>query len=150
MPDADFQAASAVFSEKELADLTIAIGRMNAYNWLAIGFRVPPKAALSEQQDQIAANHALASGQRQGARPSCSIITHFEPRLIEPKSPLPENGIFRAETTEGDCVGCVGKTLPANRTRFGLFRRARSTVGGVRVQQRLISGYDKPIAGHGW
>jgi AhpD family alkylhydroperoxidase len=52
MPDADFQAASAMFSEKELADLTIAIGLMNAYNRLAIGFRVPPKAALSEQQDQ--------------------------------------------------------------------------------------------------
>jgi AhpD family alkylhydroperoxidase len=45
VPDADF-AASAVFSEKELADLTIAIGLMNAYNRLAIGFRVPPKAAL--------------------------------------------------------------------------------------------------------
>ncbi len=56
VPDADFQAASAVFSEKELADLTIAIGLMNAYNRLAIGFRVPPKAALSEQQDQIVAN----------------------------------------------------------------------------------------------
>jgi AhpD family alkylhydroperoxidase len=51
VPDADFQAASAVFSEKELADLTIAIGLMNAYNRLAIGFRVPPKAAISEQQD---------------------------------------------------------------------------------------------------
>jgi AhpD family alkylhydroperoxidase len=48
VPDAHFQAASAVFSEKELADLTIAIGMMNAYNRLAIGFRVPPKAAASE------------------------------------------------------------------------------------------------------
>jgi AhpD family alkylhydroperoxidase len=46
VPDADFQAASAVFPEKELVDLTIAIGLMNAYNRLAIGFRVPPKAAL--------------------------------------------------------------------------------------------------------
>jgi len=45
VPDADFQAASAVFSEKELVDLTIAIGVMNAYNRLSIGFRVPPKAA---------------------------------------------------------------------------------------------------------
>jgi alkylhydroperoxidase family enzyme len=35
----------AAFSEKELADLTIAIGLMNAYNRLAIGFRNPPKAA---------------------------------------------------------------------------------------------------------
>jgi alkylhydroperoxidase family enzyme len=45
VPDADFQAAAAVFSEKELADLTIAIGLMNAYNRLAIGFRIPPQAA---------------------------------------------------------------------------------------------------------
>jgi hypothetical protein len=45
-----------VFSAKELADLTIAIGLMNAYNRLAIGFRVPPKAALSEHQDQVDAN----------------------------------------------------------------------------------------------
>ena len=52
VPDADFQAASAVFSKKELADLTIAIGLMNAYNRLAIGFRARPKAALSERQDR--------------------------------------------------------------------------------------------------
>jgi alkylhydroperoxidase family enzyme len=39
VPDDEFMAASAVFSEKELADLTIAIGLMNAYNRLAIGFR---------------------------------------------------------------------------------------------------------------
>jgi hypothetical protein len=58
VPDADFQAASAVFSQKELADLTIAIGLMNAYNRLAIGFRVPP--ALSEQQDQIVATNTAS------------------------------------------------------------------------------------------
>jgi AhpD family alkylhydroperoxidase len=52
VPEADFRAAAAVFSEKELADLTIAIGLMNAYNRLAIGFRVPPKAALFEQRCQ--------------------------------------------------------------------------------------------------
>jgi AhpD family alkylhydroperoxidase len=45
VPDAEFKAASSVFSEKELADLTIAIGLMNAYNRLSIGFRVPPAAA---------------------------------------------------------------------------------------------------------
>jgi AhpD family alkylhydroperoxidase len=55
VPDADFQAASAVFSEKELVDLTIAIGMMNAYNRMSIGFRVPPRAALSEPQHQIVA-----------------------------------------------------------------------------------------------
>jgi AhpD family alkylhydroperoxidase len=45
IPDGEFESASTAFSEKELADLTIAIGLMNAYNRLAIGFRNPPKAA---------------------------------------------------------------------------------------------------------
>ncbi|MCW2758111.1 MAG: type conjugative transfer system protein TraE [Nocardioidaceae bacterium] len=45
IPDADYAAAAAVFGEKDLADLTIAIGLMNAYNRLAIGFRRTPKAA---------------------------------------------------------------------------------------------------------
>jgi AhpD family alkylhydroperoxidase len=45
VPDADYQAASAVFSETELADLTIAIGLMNAYNRMAISFRATPAAA---------------------------------------------------------------------------------------------------------
>ena len=45
-PDGEFEAASAAFSEKELVDLTIAIGLMNAYNRLAIAFRNPPKAAI--------------------------------------------------------------------------------------------------------
>jgi AhpD family alkylhydroperoxidase len=46
IPDGEFESASTAFSEKELADLTIAIGLMNAYNRLAIGFRNPPKAGL--------------------------------------------------------------------------------------------------------
>ncbi len=45
MPDDDFEAAAAVFSEKELADLTMAIGLMNAYNRLAISFRRVPESA---------------------------------------------------------------------------------------------------------
>jgi AhpD family alkylhydroperoxidase len=45
VPDPDFQAAGAVFSEKELVDLTFAIGLMNTYNRLAISFRNPPEAA---------------------------------------------------------------------------------------------------------
>lgn len=44
VPDSEFMAASAVFSERELADLTIAIGLMNAYNRLAIAFRNQPAA----------------------------------------------------------------------------------------------------------
>src|ERR1700726_2826181 len=39
VPDEAFQAARAVFEEKELVDLTIAISLMNAYNRMAISFR---------------------------------------------------------------------------------------------------------------
>ena len=45
VPDADYEAAAAVFDRKQLADLTIAIGLMNASNRLAISFRAPPAAA---------------------------------------------------------------------------------------------------------
>lgn len=47
VPDDVFQAATAVFSEKELADLTMAISLMNAFNRLAISFRRAPEAALA-------------------------------------------------------------------------------------------------------
>ena len=47
IPDEDYQAAAAVFSATELADLTIAIGVMNSYNRLAIGFRRPPDSVLA-------------------------------------------------------------------------------------------------------
>ena len=43
------QAARAVFSEKELVDLTIAIGLMNTYNRLAISFRNTPQAVVEQQ-----------------------------------------------------------------------------------------------------
>jgi AhpD family alkylhydroperoxidase len=52
IPDTDFAAAAAVFGEKELADLTIAIGLMNAYNRLAIGFRRVPSAATRQAEAQ--------------------------------------------------------------------------------------------------
>ncbi|MBV7483434.1 carboxymuconolactone decarboxylase family protein [Bordetella sp. BOR01] len=45
IPDADYAAATAEFSEKELADLTYAIGLMNAFNRLGVGFRMAPAAA---------------------------------------------------------------------------------------------------------
>ncbi|EIM01321.1 carboxymuconolactone decarboxylase family protein [Rhodanobacter thiooxydans] len=45
VPDDDFQRAAEILGEKELVDLTIAIGLMNAYNRLAISFRRPPEAA---------------------------------------------------------------------------------------------------------
>jgi AhpD family alkylhydroperoxidase len=48
VPDEAYEAASAVFKERELVDLTIAIGLMNAYNRMAISFRNPPQAALAQ------------------------------------------------------------------------------------------------------
>jgi AhpD family alkylhydroperoxidase len=44
VPDADYAAASAEFDDKELTDLTYAIGLMNAFNRLGITFRMPPAA----------------------------------------------------------------------------------------------------------
>jgi AhpD family alkylhydroperoxidase len=45
VPDADYEAAASEFSDKELADLTYAIGLMNAFNRFGISFRTPPAAA---------------------------------------------------------------------------------------------------------
>ena len=45
VPDADYEAAAAEFSDKELADLTYAIGLMNVFNRLGITFRTSPAAA---------------------------------------------------------------------------------------------------------
>jgi AhpD family alkylhydroperoxidase len=39
VPDADYDDAAAVFDQKELAHLTIAIGLINVYNRMAISFR---------------------------------------------------------------------------------------------------------------
>ena len=44
-PDEDFAAVRSHFSEREVADLTIAIGLMNAYNRIGVGFRLTPAAA---------------------------------------------------------------------------------------------------------
>jgi alkylhydroperoxidase family enzyme len=48
IPDADYEAAAAEFSDKELADLTYAIGLMNVFNRLGIGFRTRPAAAAAK------------------------------------------------------------------------------------------------------
>ena len=45
VPDADYAAARAQFTEKELADLTLAVGLINAYNRMAIAFRRGPESA---------------------------------------------------------------------------------------------------------
>jgi AhpD family alkylhydroperoxidase len=46
--DEAYQAARAVLEERELVDLTIAIGLMNVYNRMAISFRNPPQAAIAK------------------------------------------------------------------------------------------------------
>lgn len=43
VPDDAFRAASAALSAKELVDLTLAVGVINAYNRLAISFRRTPE-----------------------------------------------------------------------------------------------------------
>src|SRR5262245_40849329 len=48
VPDADYDVAAAEFSEKELADLTYAIGLMNAFNRFGIAFRVPPAVSSGQ------------------------------------------------------------------------------------------------------
>jgi AhpD family alkylhydroperoxidase len=48
VPDEAYEAARAVFDEREIVDLTIAIGLMNAYNRLAISFRSTPQAVLEQ------------------------------------------------------------------------------------------------------
>lgn len=40
-PDAEYAAVAAEFTDKELADLTYAIGLMNAFNRFGVAFRIP-------------------------------------------------------------------------------------------------------------
>ena len=46
VPDGDYEAARLVFSDREMVDLTIAIGLMNTYNRMAISFRNVPGAIV--------------------------------------------------------------------------------------------------------
>ena len=46
VPASDYEDVAAEFSDKELADLTYAIGLMNAFNRFGISFRTPPTAAV--------------------------------------------------------------------------------------------------------
>jgi len=48
VPDQAYEAARGVFEERELVDLTIAIGLMNTYNRMAISFRKTPQAAVEK------------------------------------------------------------------------------------------------------
>ena len=47
VPDDAYSAAAAAFGEKQLADLTIAISLINAYNRVAISFRATPMAVAA-------------------------------------------------------------------------------------------------------
>jgi len=47
VPDGDYAAVAAVFDEKEVADLTYAIGLMNAFNRFGVAFRPAPAAAVA-------------------------------------------------------------------------------------------------------
>jgi AhpD family alkylhydroperoxidase len=42
VPQADFDTVHAMFDDADLAELTIAVGVMNAFNRLAVSFRTPP------------------------------------------------------------------------------------------------------------
>jgi AhpD family alkylhydroperoxidase len=48
VPDAAYEDVRARFDEREIVDLTIAIGLMNTYNRMAISFRNTPQAALEQ------------------------------------------------------------------------------------------------------
>jgi len=50
VPDADYAAAAAEFNDKELADLTYAIGLMNAFNRLGVSFRATPAATKAAEK----------------------------------------------------------------------------------------------------
>ena len=47
VPEVDYQAAAAEFSDKELADVTYAIGLMSAFNRFGISFRSTPAAVAA-------------------------------------------------------------------------------------------------------
>ncbi|GGC89024.1 carboxymuconolactone decarboxylase family protein [Undibacterium terreum] len=45
VPDISYEAAAAVFSEKEMSDLTVTIALMNAFNRIGVSARLAPAAA---------------------------------------------------------------------------------------------------------
>ena len=50
VPDADYALAAAEFNAKELADITYAIGLMNAFNRFGVAFRSTPAAAAATKE----------------------------------------------------------------------------------------------------
>ena len=67
VPDEAYAEARATFTEKQLADLTIAVGVMNAYNRLAISFRARPLAAASAAAAVTVPSRAWSSGAAAGS-----------------------------------------------------------------------------------
>jgi AhpD family alkylhydroperoxidase len=59
-PDSAYAQVAEHFDDKELVDLTIAIGLMNAYNRLAISFRTPPAAVNAKRVEN---NQAQGTGE---------------------------------------------------------------------------------------
>jgi AhpD family alkylhydroperoxidase len=57
VPDEEFEAAVLQFTDKELANLTIAIGLINTYNRLSISFRAMPLAAAQDERIIRRAKH---------------------------------------------------------------------------------------------
>lgn len=51
VPDADYEAAAAEFSDKELADLTYAVGLMNAFNRFGVSFRSTPATVAKARNE---------------------------------------------------------------------------------------------------
>ena len=47
VPDELFETAGAIFAERELADLTMAVVAINGWNRMLVAFRVPPAMAPS-------------------------------------------------------------------------------------------------------
>ena len=45
VPDAEFESAQSALTDREIADLTIAVGLINAYNRIAISFRREPTSS---------------------------------------------------------------------------------------------------------
>ena len=77
--DAEYEAVSAFFHEKDLVDLTLAIAGINAWNRMSLAFAVPwdpSRASRTMQQDTGAGDSSLAAagnaeaGQKVGAQPA--------------------------------------------------------------------------------
>jgi AhpD family alkylhydroperoxidase len=62
VPDEAYKAIRAVFDERELVDLTIAISLMNTYNRMAISFRNTPQAVA-----ELEASSETSKAQKVGA-----------------------------------------------------------------------------------